>query len=240
MGKRIIVVATVPLASLLFVLALASCSVLRGSGHVTTQTRLVRDFRQVSISGGGTLTIAQTGVESLTVQAEDSILPAITTEVHGDRLEIGEHGDTTFVTTLPIHYTLTVKHLSALEVSGSSDVQATGLRELTSLMVSGSGSITAAGISVATTLHVSVSGSAHVTLAGMAGEQDVTLDGSAAYDARSLPSGAATLRVSGSTDAAIQVRDMLEGEASGSSSVVYFGSPRVSMRTEGSATVRQG
>src|SRR5262249_24541080 len=65
-------------------LALTACEVhvgrvdvVRGSGNVKSESRDVRDFDRVGVSGVGTLTITQGSTESLTIQAEDNLLPLL-------------------------------------------------------------------------------------------------------------------------------------------------------------------
>jgi hypothetical protein len=65
-------------------LLVTACSVTRGSGQLTTESRPVSGFTKVELSGTGELTIEQTGTESLTISAEDNILPRLTSEVSGD------------------------------------------------------------------------------------------------------------------------------------------------------------
>src|SRR5436190_2283958 len=60
-----------------------------GSGKIVTDPRTVSGFSAVSLSGGGRLVIDETGTESLTVTTDDNLLRYVTTEVHGDTLELG-------------------------------------------------------------------------------------------------------------------------------------------------------
>src|SRR5437868_6052334 len=49
-----------------------------GSGNLKTEVRQVSNFTQVDFSQVGTLTMEQTGVEGLTITADDNILPILT------------------------------------------------------------------------------------------------------------------------------------------------------------------
>jgi hypothetical protein len=62
-------------------------------------------FTKVELSGTGELRIEKTGTESLTISAEDNILPRLTSKVSGDTLILGTK-PTTIVTTKPITYSL--------------------------------------------------------------------------------------------------------------------------------------
>src|SRR5262245_44045700 len=48
-----------------------------GSGTPKTETRAVKDFTAISFSGVGKVIIEQTGTESLSVTADDNILPLL-------------------------------------------------------------------------------------------------------------------------------------------------------------------
>jgi hypothetical protein len=94
------------------------------AGNVTSESRNVSGFDEVELNGVGNLSIQQTGSESLTVEAEEDVLPKIRTEVENGRLILGPRPGASINTTGPINYKLTVKDLNALEVSGSGDVEA--------------------------------------------------------------------------------------------------------------------
>ena len=66
--------------------------------------------------------IQQTGEESLVIEAEDNILPLLTSEVSGRRLTLGTKPNTSISATRPIVYRLTVKDLAGIGVSGSPGV----------------------------------------------------------------------------------------------------------------------
>ncbi len=94
------------------------------SSDVTSESRDVSGFDEVELIGIGNLSIQQTGSESLTVEAEEDVLPEIRTEVADNRLIIGPEPGTTLNTTGPINYTLTVKDLNALKLSGAGSIDA--------------------------------------------------------------------------------------------------------------------
>jgi Putative auto-transporter adhesin, head GIN domain len=93
-----------------------------GSGAVTSQVRPVSGFSRVSLSGVGDLSITQGATESLSLEAEDNLLPLLETVVSNGLLELRVKANSTLQTTKPIKYTLVVKSLSALSVSGVGNV----------------------------------------------------------------------------------------------------------------------
>jgi hypothetical protein len=204
-------VAPVLLAILLLVTA---CSVARGSGKLATESRQVSGFSKVELSGVGEVMIDKTGDESLTISAEDNLLPKLTSEVSGGTLVLGTKPNTSIVPTKPITYTLTVK-------------------DLTGLAVSGSGSIRAINLSTSS-LSSEISGSGAITASGTVDDQTLDISGSGKYQADQLTSKRAKIQISGSGSASVLVSDMLEVKMSGSGSLTYSGNPQITQEVSGS------
>ena len=136
----------IALALITVALLVTACSVTRGSGQLTTESRPVSGFTKVELSGTGELAIEKTGTESLSISAEDNILPLLTSEVAGDTLTLGTKPNSSIVPTKPITYSLTVKDLTGLAVSGSGSVRVSNLTTTSlSIKISGSGAIAADG-----------------------------------------------------------------------------------------------
>ena len=55
-------------------------------GNTVEESRDVSGFDKVSIIGSGNLSLAQTGTETLVVEADEAIMHLITTEVRGSTL----------------------------------------------------------------------------------------------------------------------------------------------------------
>jgi hypothetical protein len=213
-------------------------NVIRGSGKLTTEKRDVHGFNEVHLSGSGNLTITRTGTESLTIEAEDNIIPYLETEVSGHHLTIGTRDNVSLQTTRPINYILTVKDLDALSLSGSGNITASGVPDLAEIHLSGSGNMFISGID-GDKLTARISGSGDLNLAGKAGSQEVRISGSGNYRAEALESKAATLEVSGSGRAAINAAGNLDARISGSGYIEYAGDPTISQSITGSGRLRK-
>ena len=242
MPKRIFSV-ILPLAALLF----AGCEdmesainsiTIRGSGKPASEKREVRGFHAVSLSGVGELMLRQGGAESLSIEAEDNILPKIVTEVEDGRLKIGVERGVSIRPTLPVRYTLVVTDLTDLELSGSGKILAGPLQcgDL-SVHVSGSGDMQLESLT-ADTLQGSISGSGDIRIAGQVARQKIQISGSGDYDGKDLESRSAEVSVSGSGDSTLWVRDSLNVRVSGSGDVAYYGSPAITRRVSGSGRLR--
>ena len=189
------------------------------SSSVTSESREVSGFDEVELKGSGNLSIEQAESESLTVEAEEDVLPKIRTEVKNNRLIIGPKPSTSINTTEPINYELTIKDLSALEVSGSGDVE---------------------GEDISTDeLAVTMGGTGDVEMSGEADSQEVEISGSGDYRAEDLKTKEAKINVGGSGSAIVNASDELEAGVSGSGSVEYVGDPAIRQDVSGAGEVRK-
>jgi Putative auto-transporter adhesin, head GIN domain len=203
---------------MLTVMLLAACSITRGSGQITSESRQVSGFSKVELSGSGELTLEQTGTESLTISAEENLLPKLTSEVSDDTLVLRSTSNAKIIPTQPIKYSLTVKDLSGLAVSGS-------------------GSVTMSKLATAA-LSTNISGSGAVTASGTADQQDLKISGSGRYQAEQLTSKTVKVDMSGSGVASVHTSDALDLHMSGSGTLTYTGDPKqVTQQISGSGKV---
>ena len=191
-----------------------------GSGTMKTETRSASGFSRVALSGSGRLVLDRTGNESVSVTADDNLLPYIRTEVQGSTLTLGFDDSMNGVRpTKDVVFTVSAKQLEELAVSGSGVAEASGLEgESFTVRISGSGDIITKG-------HTS--------------DLDVTVSGSGGYRGREMTSEHARVHVSGSGDVLVAAADTLDANVSGSGTIEYVGSPRVSDHISGSGTVRR-
>jgi hypothetical protein len=190
-----------------------------GSGNVISERRNVRDFDSVTMSGSGTLLLQQSGSESLVIEAEDNILPLLTSEVKDRRLVLGLKPGSSYRASKKVVYHLTMKDLHGIGVSGSGDVQATGV-STDQLSLDGNGSF-------------------DMTLAGRAERLEVQISGSGEYQGQALESREAIVSISGSGDATVRVSDRLDASVSGSGNILYLGDPNLTQRVSGSGSIRR-
>lgn len=206
-------------------LMLASCAIniggTVGSGTAKTETRNVSGFTGVTFSGIGTLNIAETGTESLTVSADDNLLPRLTSTVANGTLTLGVKPGNAIHPTKPIVYTLTVKNLNNMTLSGAGTVKATNI--------------------TTNALNVLLSGAGNMTISGSAPSQTALVSGVGNYNARNFPTDTAQMTISGAGNATITVNKSLTAIVSGAGSVTYYGSPtQVTKTISGVGSVKQG
>jgi len=208
-----------------------------GSGNVAKEERPVSDFSRVSLRGGGELNVTQGDQESLSIEADDNILPLIETEVSHGTLSIGPKDRRELRPSKPTKINLAVKKLEGITLSGAATMKASSLSaEKLEIKTSGSGEIAIDALT-ADALNVRINGSGDCNLAGRADTQTIHVSGSADYRAGKLEGRSVTLSISGSGDAVVWARETLDVKIRGSGRVEYYGQPRVTQDVSGSSRV---
>jgi hypothetical protein len=210
--------ARVILAVLLPAILCASCirPGVEGSGNVITESREVGDFNEIVLGGTGRVVVDVTGNETLTIEAEDNIMPFLETRVRNGRLRLDT--SRSISPTVEIVYTITAETLDGLVISGSGVVEVEAVD--------------------GTDFRVDISGSGDVAVEGtLSGLLSVSISGSGEFDGESLTAPDGRVDVSGSGNAVVNVADDLEVSVSGSGEVEYLGVPNVESSVSGSGTV---
>ena len=195
-------------ALVLLALVLAGCggssSTTRGSGHVVTVSRSVRDFTGVDLTGVATVNVAVGKPAALTISGDDNILPLIRTEVHDGVLVISsKHG---YSTKNELHLELATPSLDGLTLIGA-------------------GSFTAAGIH-SKSFSLDLSGAARLDLAGTTGTLDAKVSGVGAAQLEQLAARDARVSLSGTGSLSVRATESLDATVSGVGSISYTGSPK--------------
>ncbi len=178
-----------------------------GSGNVLTESRSVSGFAGVSLHGVARITIEQTSEETLTITAEDNVLPVLISEVRDGRLFLGPEENISFELHEEIVYHLHVQNLSSIEINGIIYANAVGIDT--------------------ETLDVDIICVSQLMASGRAPLQDVFLSGVATYHAQALASDGVTIDGDGVINATVQVSDWLNVRACGVGSIKYIGAPEV-------------
>lgn len=247
--------------SMAFILA-CGLGVVRGSGKVISETRDVSGFDRVEIHDGGNLYLVQGDSEALEIEAEENIMPYLSSRVvnHTLFLEIDDSERRSFITTRPINYYLTMEDIHGLAISGGGDIEA---RKITTTdletSITGGGDLEI-GILAADTANMRISGGGNIDIEemkadllemrisgggdvrihdGKVGEQRVDVSGGGNYRASDLKSDRASAEVSGGGDLTVWVEDHLDIELSGGGSVYYYGDPTVNSSISGGGDIVQ-
>jgi len=215
-------------AALSSLLLLAACNwsdtfgglVIKGSGNLKTETRVVENFTAIVISGSANLEIEQTGEESLELTVDDNLLPLFTTEVRDGTLFIGvaEGKRPTWNGKGP-RIKVTVRELRKLTISGAATVKATKLDT--------------------DSLSISISGAASGSFAGRSNNLSISISGAGSLNAVDLQAKRATVVVSGAGDVTVNANEELDARVSGAGTIRYVGSPKLQSKMSGAGSIEQ-
>jgi len=212
-----------------------------GSGNVISETREVGYFDKVELKRLGNVYITQGETNKLTIEAEDNLLPYLSTEVTNNELVINKKRSTLawIIKKKPINIYVTIKDVNELVVLGSGDITSNSLIETNSLKlkISGSGNI---NVNTDTNyLETGISGSGGIVVNGIANTHNLYISGSGNVNALNLSTITTNIMISGSGNVKVNVIDELNIKISGSGNVQYIGDPEVNTSVSGSGSVKK-
>lgn len=202
------------------------------------EVRSIEHFSNIQFSDFGTLILIQGDQETLTVEADDDLLPELITEVRGDTLSLGLGEDWVnrigkmissvfYNKDRHVIYTLTCIDLEKISISGNCKLKCDALKvENLNLKVSGLGDLVLKKIDC-DSLEVSISGRGEFSAAGKAEHQHIRISGSGEYQAPDLASQTVRIVISGQGNATVRVEESLDITISGLGQVNYFGRPKL-------------
>jgi hypothetical protein len=213
-----------------------------GSRNVITQTRSVDDFTAINVNYPIKVTIQQGQATSLTIQAEDNLMPQLSTKVSGGTLVI-ENSEPSWGKrinpTRTVEVNITVKDLNSIHFSSAESGQITGLQtDSLKITVSGAGSVTLTGLKVKS-LDLQLSGAGSVKADGTADQTTIHISGLGSFDGANLAAQSANLSISGLGSATLWTKTTLNANISGTGSINYYGSPNVQQAVSGLGSVRK-
>jgi len=187
-----------------------------GSGVAARQERLVEEFDALRVEGVIDVDVTIGEPAGVVLQADDNVLPVLTTEVVDGTLVFSSRQG--YVARTDVRALVTVPSLRSVTVEGTGDVTVRGLDEKAfSVRVHGVGGATVDGRTDALDVEVTDVGSAHLER----------------LEARTVRA-----RVTGVGDAEVLATESLEAEVKGTGDVVYHGSPPdVRRQVEGTGDV---
>ncbi|MCL4529363.1 MAG: DUF2807 domain-containing protein [Chloroflexi bacterium] len=207
-----------------------------GSGKIVTQNRDVSGFLAVDINYPAEVIINQGQTESVTIEADDNVLPQLRTRVNMGTLYI-ENGEPIWSARVnpsrPVKITINVKDLRDLNFSSAGTVYAGNLQtDNLTMNVSGAGAITFDNINVRS-LDCNLSGVGNVTASGTADDLKLNISGMGSFRGADLFNRSANVHVSGTGSATVHPKNELIADVSGVGSVNYYGNPSVTKYVSG-------
>ncbi|MDI6724184.1 MAG: head GIN domain-containing protein [Methanobacterium sp.] len=231
----------IPLALIIIaIIAVSGCigQNITGSGKIVNESRNVGSFNQIELNGAGELIITQGNRESLTVQADDNLMPYIKTSVNNNKLTIN-FDNALPLPRQPVKIYLTVRDINSINTSGSGKINSNSLRANNlAISMNGAGEGNLANLNTQT-LKIVISGAGRMTISGNVNEQNIDISGAGEYNAANLNSKITTLSINGAGRGTVRVSDLLNAMINGGGEIKYIGNPRVVQQVNGAGNIEQ-
>ena len=202
---------------------LTACSLnwnkIRGSGIIKTESREVTSFSAIAFKSVGKLRIQQIGKESLTIIAEDNILPTFESRVSGQTLYISSNESSSIDPTQPIEFVVEVKSLQSLDINGVGSIEVKDIQ--------------------GKRLSVSLDGVGSVAISGKVDVLELNLDGVGSFNGTGLKAKQAKVQNKGVGNAVVNASEELDATVLGIGSIEYIGSPQIKESVKGMGVIKK-
>lgn len=208
---------------------------LSGKGPIVEQELDLANFERISLGISADVIVKHGDSQSISVRGQQNIIDNLLTQIEDKTWRI--RFDRPIRRSQGLKILITLPHLSGARVSGSGSIESEDTWQAISFYsgISGSGNLQ---LNVqAEDLTSKVSGSGNINLGGSSKEYYIQISGSGNVRATELTAENCQVRISGSGDARVGVKESLEVRISGSGDVIYSGRPKVSSKISGSGSL---
>ena len=182
-----------------------------GSGKRAMQKRDVSSFTSISTDGAFEIEVVCQQPVGLQIEADDNILPLISTEVSNNVLRL--KSIQSYSMSEPVTLRITVPNLDGLSVSGAGKIEISGMKN--------------------DKFEIDSSGAPTIRVAGNTKVIDISSSGAAKIDTHKLHASRAVVDSKGVSSIDLDARDQLDVTISGPSHVTYDGDPVVTKQING-------
>lgn len=234
-----------------------ACDCEKGSGNIITETRNFNYFDKLQLQGDYTVYIYQDTIASLTIEADDNIIPLIDTYLTTDNRLIIET-DKCLKKHHEIVLTISMPQVSELRIDGSARINAVSdintqqlsiesygsgdiklnklFATIVNIDIKGSGDIRIDEINTQS-LDVKITGAGNIDVSGFTDLFDIDIYGSGNVYAYYLDADNCDINISGSGNCEVNVNNHLDVHITGSGNVYYRGNPSVEIFITGTGAV---
>ncbi len=179
-------------------------STIQGSGTVATESRSMPAFSGIALSGIYEVSLTCGKEQKVVVSADDNVLPHVKTDVKNKMLTISM--DVGVMTRNTIHIEVSVPDIETVLLDGAGEIEVAGVDNQA--------------------LRIGVDGTASARVQGRTKRFQAEVGGTSEMDAKALKAAKASVRVTGTSTAAISVQDELEASVAEISTLLYRGNPQ--------------
>ena len=188
-----------------------------GSGQRRREKREIAAFTSISTEGAYEIEVVSQQPLSLEIEADDNILPLITTDVSGGVLRI--KSKRSFSVSRPIILKISTPNIEAISASGAGSVEVSDLKN--------------------DSFEIDSSGAPSIKVSGETGTINIEANGAGKIDAHKLRAAKGTVEANGVAKIEVSARDELNVTVSGPASVVYSGDPKLNKTVNGPGSVER-
>jgi hypothetical protein len=211
-----------------------------GSGDISSVTQDVPGVNSVEVDYPSDVTIQKGEAETVSIEADDNLLPQLNTKVVNGNLVIRNtesRWNDRVRPTERIQVTITVKDLRRVQFSDAGTLNISGLDvDDLDIEISGICDVTVEDLK-ASRLNYQISGIGSSEVAGVVQSLKLEMSGLGDFKGENLSVQDADVQLSGAGTATLWVTEDLKAEISGAGSLNYYGNPSVSKQITGAGTV---
>jgi hypothetical protein len=218
-------------------LVVAACGKknISGNGKVTTIERKVKGYNAISVSGAYEVYLKNDTTESIVIEADENLIPIISTEVNDSVLEICNAKN--IIRSEKMKLIISYKSLSSLDFSGATELTGDSGLLFNSLSINISGAGKIALNMKAENLNASISGGADMDFSGTTNNFDISITGAGNLNSTNLLAQNCKIDISGFGRGKVYAEKKLEVNISGAGKVEYKGNPSLNQSISGAGKV---
>ncbi len=202
------------------------------------QTRSVGDFTGLKMGDSFDITLAQSDVATVRVDAPENMQSRIKTEVKDGILTVSADGN--LKTGKDVKIVIGVKSLTSIDLTGAADVKSENQLVCDKLLIKSTGAGDVHLDVKANEIRTEISGAGDVTLKGSAQLINAEISGAGDLKASGLEADKGNIKVSGAGTAKVNVKQSLDADVSGAGSIIYKGNPTErNVNITGAGSVRE-
>lgn len=209
-----------------------------GNGKLTSQTRTLKDFSAIDVSGSYVVdVVTNSSSPSITINGDENLLPYIKTEVSGSTLTIKTADNIVINPSKRFSLTVNTKDLQSLSTTGAISANI-GQAVSQNFSIKAFGTVDLTARITAEKLSVDTSGTTQLTLAGKTNILNIHSSGTGNIGARNLLSDTTVINSNGAGTIIVNAANSLQITVNGSTAVNYYGTPKIQQSIRGSAQVK--
>jgi hypothetical protein len=211
------------------------------NGKIVTETRDVKDFKSVKLSGSADVEIVIGGTYSVEVSAYENLVQHITTRIVDNTLLISTDPVISRTISSRAKVVITMPDcLTSVSITGSGDISLnSAFKDLQTLLISGSGDIKLKTDVNLVTLDVKISGSGDISGSGKVQTLSVQISGSGDINFSDMIAEDVKCSTTGSGDIKVTANNTLKADIMGSGDIIYSGNARVESSIKGSGDLKK-